>query len=830
MSDLAASVLGDTTDTSTGALGRTRAYRPWVPSPDTRRPMLVDVVATAVLALLVVHAFAPTYGGTVWWTIGGLGVVAGLVVAYAVVQLRLSPLPSVLAVLVGFVAFGGHAVDDTAIAGWLPGPGTPGALFDGITHGWARLLTTVPPVGTIDHLAAIVYLAGLVTSCGGLLLARRLSNAWLPVVPGLVVLLAAILVGTDQPASVIAQGAGVALVTLVWVSLRTARLRPRVHVVGSSAWGRRLTGVVFVALLLGAGLLIDTVQPVAGPSQRYVLRRHTEPPFDPSRYPSPLSNFRTWREAVKTNKKTPTNDPVLTVRGLPHGVPVRVASMDDYDGIVWRVGNDDSAGSADRSGSGKFVRVGSDLNADRNRLPGQLPPISGQKTTTVRARVTADSYGSVWVPTLSGVESLTFTGPRSETLASGIRFNRVGGTAAVPGQFVDGDVAAESAHVPVVSYVGPGKERDGLVGKAQKDTAIALSDAPDDPKSKLANVAAELTTGAVPDYAKAKKLESALAKTGYYSDGFGPDANANAKYPASHGLDQLTAMFSLVGPDGERLLVGNAERYAAAMAQLARLIGLPARVVTGFREGIAGQKASGLPHRQGDTVTFGPDSMDAWVEIAFEDVGWVAFFPTPSRSRTDIPKPEPEIESPRQAEVQARPPVSPPVNPALLQDQARQKKDKVADEHQGFAIPGWLWTILKTILYPLLVLAAIVAVIRGLKHLRRTRRRTRGSPVDRVAGAWAEMLDHLRDLGTTVPRSGTRLEVAGGIPDETWEPVRGFAAGIDAAMFGPDDPSDESAESIWTYVETQRTEMLDGLERKRRWLVQLSLASLKPWR
>jgi hypothetical protein len=283
-----------------------------------------------------------------------------------------------------------------------------------------------------------------------------------------------------------------------------------------------------------------------------------------------------------------------------------------------------------------------------------------------------------------------------------------------------------------------------------------------------------------------------------------------------------------INPDGgQPLYFGNAERYAAAMAAMARQLGLPARVVVGFRPKINGEKVA---VRSGGTVTFRAKDADAWVEIAFQGVGWVAFYPTPSRNRTTIPQPKQQTVSPKEAQVQAPPPVTLPPNPATLQDQNKNKNDKSHKASNPFHIPAWVWLILKIIFYPLIVVAAIVGAITGLKRWRRNRRRTRGSPVDRVSGAWAEMLDQLRDLGARVPRKGTRLEVASGVPAETWDQLDGFAAGIDAAMFGPEDPDDESVKSLWDYVDEERTKLLASLETKKRWLTQLNLASLKPWR
>ncbi|HET8930856.1 MAG TPA: hypothetical protein VFN21_09385, partial [Acidimicrobiales bacterium] len=229
-------------------------------------------------------------------------------------------------------------------------------------------------------------------------------------------------------------------------------------------------------------------------------------------------------------------------------------------------------------------------------------------------------------------------------------------------------------------------------------------------------------------------------------------------------------------------------------------------------------------------MTFTANQADAWVEIAFAGVGWVAFYPTPPRSQHQLPEQQPDRTSAKPADVQAQPPVSPPPNPANLQDTIKTNRHKAETPSTPFQMPAWVWLLLKIILYPLIMTAVIVGAITGYKSWRRKRRRTRGSPVDRITGAWVEMLDQLRDLGARVPRSGTRLEIVGGVADASWDQLGGFAAGVDAAMFGPDDPDDESVDSMWDWVEAERVGMLDGLGRKRRWRAKLNLASVWPWR
>jgi transglutaminase-like putative cysteine protease len=65
---------------------------------------------------------------------------------------------------------------------------------------------------------------------------------------------------------------------------------------------------------------------------------------------------------------------------------------------------------------------------------------------------------------------------------------------------------------------------------------------------------------------------------------------------------------------------GYCEQYATAMAVMLRAIGVPARVAVGFTQGV--------PDGNGDYVINSHDA-HAWVEVPFDNAGWVEFDPTP---------------------------------------------------------------------------------------------------------------------------------------------------------------------------------------------------------
>src|SRR5207253_3173647 len=67
---------------------------------------------------------------------------------------------------------------------------------------------------------------------------------------------------------------------------------------------------------------------------------------------------------------------------------------------------------------------------------------------------------------------------------------------------------------------------------------------------------------------------------------------------------------------------GTSEQFATTYALMARTLGLPSRVVVGFRPG---RLSGGVWQvRSGDVLV--------WPEVDFRGLGWVPFYPTPDQS------------------------------------------------------------------------------------------------------------------------------------------------------------------------------------------------------
>ena len=69
---------------------------------------------------------------------------------------------------------------------------------------------------------------------------------------------------------------------------------------------------------------------------------------------------------------------------------------------------------------------------------------------------------------------------------------------------------------------------------------------------------------------------------------------------------------------------GYCVHFSSAMAILARMAGIPARISLGY---LPGDRVVGADTRLSYTV--GTDDLHAWPELYFSGVGWVPFEPTP---------------------------------------------------------------------------------------------------------------------------------------------------------------------------------------------------------
>jgi hypothetical protein len=141
-----------------------------------------------------------------------------------------------------------------------------------------------------------------------------------------------------------------------------------------------------------------------------------------------------------------------------------------------------------------------------------------------------------------------------------------------------------------------------------------------------------------------------------------------------------------------------------------------------------------------------------------------------------------------------------------------------------FRLPEWVAILAWSILLPLLVFAAALGGLTGLRKRRRTRRRRAATTSTQIAGAWAELIDVARDYGHPVPGGRTRREQAAVLDRAAAVPL---ATRADAAIFAPGDPSTSQADDYWKSVEQFAGTLRSRLSRRERWRATLSVRSFR---
>ena len=528
----------------------------------------------------------------------------------------------------------------------------------------------------------------------------------------------------------------------------------------------------------GLTLAISPLLPGSAAADRSVLRDQVIPPLDLSAYPSPLVGYRKFTQDANQL----WDQELFKVSGLPANTPVRIATLDDYNGSVW--------GATNSGATGGFLRVGPVIApdaADATAVPG---PVSTVRITIAPAYAAASDINA-WLPTAGSVSGIGFSGTDASDAAASLRYNTSSSSGVVINRLTAGitvtlqtDLAAPTMPAAAQPF-GPPDLTDGY-------------------SAEFSARAATWAKGAAGIGPQLQAIASYLRTQGAYSDG-GP---GESQYLPGHSAFRLTGFLNGQQP------VGDDEQYAAAYALMASSLGMPARVVLGA-----------IP--EGDGTVRGKD-VHAWVEIHVVGGAWVripdsAFMPDTTK--------KPDQQPPQQLQDAAATPVPPP-------NAAHPPTSDLEPHATGFSTnpppsppPGnslaWLISLLidaAWILSPFLLAGVVLATASGLKARRRHRRRTGGTAAARYAAGWRELVDYARDLGVTVPdrvtrRTQSQALVAFDLADLAWT--------ADLVVYGPLEPSPDQAAAYWKRVDAARKAMGRASRRRRRVLAPLSLRSVR---
>jgi hypothetical protein len=573
---------------------------------------------------------------------------------------------------------------------------------DAAANGIPRLLTAMIPVESTPDTVVVPIVAAWLAGLAGAEIAVRGGRVLLGCLPPAALYAGALyVVGPNAPAAGAPTFAFAGLVAVVLAATAPAPPRgdlgvvvapsrpddrfvptttPRSAEVGRALRLRKLAGAT-AGLIVVAGLVA-----VAGP---WVGGRVAASPVDPRRYvqppqvdsldESPLNRISGWTLAPKQR--------LLDVRGNTQRL--RLAVLPDYDGVTWRVGA---------------------VYRNAGRVLPRQPVMTDVALTTVRERITIDGLTGRLLPALP-----VPTGVQGARVA----FDAGSGTLIRPEGLTAGLTYTVTSDVPAPDLnLLPTAEAPSGEAVARY---LAVGAGVPGPIQRLADQLAEGNGGA---FDRASAIEDFLSE--HYQKV--PDA------PSGHAYPNL--QFFLFGPRDQGGQRGTSEQFAASYALLARLTGLPSRVVVGFDVPASG------------TVT-AADAI-AWPEVLFTGLGWVPFDPMP---KSDDPRPVEEDFTPQ-------PPSPPPTTteaPPPSDEPSVSAPPIAATASPGSGPPVAL--VAGGMSGVLVLVGAGFALVLSRRALRR-RRLTRGDPGRRITGAWHEFTDALRLAGRPVPPHLTAHEAA----------------------------------------------------------------------
>ncbi|MET3367170.1 transglutaminase-like domain-containing protein [Arthrobacter sp. M2012083] len=745
---------------------------------DDGRPLwhfAVDCGALLVLLFLGVLGFTLSFGGDARFLIAGLGgVLLGLGIAVLNVHFRLGLLITTAVTFGAYMVFGSAlAVPDSTVFGFLPSLDSLRTLLLGIVFAWKDMLTVGVPVGTANGMLIVPFLSSLLTALAAGLLTWRLKSPYWPLLPVLVLFVTGIAFSTSAGFLNVERGVSLTIVSIVWATFRRDVLRRNsTKTVSANRPGsdaatarrgqlRRLgTAAAVIAVAVGVTAIASPL--VTASDDRKVLRNTIVPPFDPRDYITPLASFRSF---VKDEK----DSTLFTVKGLPKDARVRLAALDAFNGLNYTM---------DPNSSGNFSKVGDARSL--NTLADSGSPVEG---TNYTLDITVEDYQGYFVPGGRHTTGMSFAD--TSGAAAGLYFNAGTDTAVTTKGLAKGDNYT-------VQVSDPGTLEHGQL--TQYDFAkLTLPEAEEVPPI-VASQANQLSADAPTAIDRVRQIEAHFQKSGAFSNGL----VAEGQLPSlpGHSAARVRNMLSA------KQMLGDDEQYAVSMSLMLRHLGIPSRVVMGFYP-----DPKSPENGAGDIKITGKD-VHAWVEVAFDRVGWVAFDPTPPKDNVPIP-PDPENKSKPKPQVLQPPP--PPQEPAdLPPDSTPDALDADEKKNNPWLFWGPLLAAIGVALIPLGILALPLLLILLLKSRRRKARFRDGHPAQRVGGGWNEVLSLVTDMGASIDTKSTRRESATVIADAfptTGTTTTMLAHRADAAVFGAGQPSEEEVKEYWEIVDTSLTDI-----------------------
>lgn len=725
-----------------------------------KRLLLIELIAVAVLSAAAAVGFHRIFAGRAF-LIPLLGAAVAPVALSALAHLRGWRLTtSVLLSLGGFLIYVLYAALGPTMPNLVPTASTFRELGQGLTNGWADLLSISLPARADPQLlvvACAVVWAGAFLSAE---LAQRSRNLIAPTIPPLAAYAYTLLYAAGQPPSRVIVPITVAAATLFlilahanrWAALQPGGLRAgparddeNEAVTQVSADRRVLVGLP----VIGAALVVAAVAatlPTSSMRAAFDPRELRRQEVVSREVVSPLAGVQRQLQLDPPRKLfTMQIDRLSDALLVPR---VALATLDRFDGATW-------------TSTGRFTQVGS-------VLPQEEQPTTPVHTVTQTYDI--DALNGVWLPAASRPVAID---GGEQPLA--VQFDPSSGNLITDRPNLSRLVYGITSDVNTASEA----QLDGLTPGSGKDFTVTTDTEgmPDEIRA-LAREWSATATG-TSSYAKLQAVATTL------KDGYGYSDEVEQGHSYGRLLDFLTVS-----------RVGYSEQFAASFAVMARALGVPSRLVVGYLTTDDQPPASTAAADAEGVIT--SHMAHVWAEVYLNGAGWVSFDPTPPRIPTTPPAKTSEQTDANEG--------------GLFEEQAPPNEvspvDGPAEDTSG-GLPTRLLVVAAFVIL-LLALPLLLPAVKAL--VRRRRRRRAHTSAERILGSWAEVVDRLLEVGVPLERSLTAREVAGRsieyVSPAAQARLYEMVPLVTAALYAPSAPPDERAELMAAHADAFATEVV----------------------
>ena len=666
----------------------------------------------------------------------------------------------------GLLLFLRISVPQSLVAGFFPGPETPGALITEMSETFEIMTYAASPVfpssGLVAVLAAVLWVVGALFvwgASGGPVAAMSLPSL------GLYLQFAVI---DRLPGGRGWMGAAAATFALAMAAIANDRRssagrvrdsdgRPMPRRGGSLALA--MAGVVAIASVAVAGAATDVV------SETGTIQWRTGGGYGPGSGGIRFDRSVDLRQRLISRTNAELFRATLDDNAPPaNQIYWRLETLGRYDGESWlpviqplnRYAPSTAGGDSEHEYRGSTTTF--TQNIQIAALRGPLAPTAGiaqalQSDTESLSQFQVADDGSLVI------QSQLDEGMRYQLEAT-YPLERADFNALATGS--DGQLTplfADATSAGAVDVEPAQTERD-VTRPSDISSYVEL---PDDLPDTIGELAREQTQGARSDFERATLLQYFFRDSGSFAYTLDVDP----------GHSDLQLEDWLTDPESPNYRAGYCEQFAASMAVLGRSLGIPSRVVMGFTPGETIEQSNGIP-----AVIVRDNNAHAWVEMWMDGFGWVRFDPTP---RSDGANPQAITAGFDPTQYVAEPLDGPQTidQPGFDSEGNIFGLDETDLGGPGIgagtgAFPWWI------LLIPaLLLVGSMVPVYKGIRRRRRLHEIRNGD----ITAAWDEIVDQLSDLGEEIPEHQTPYEFAIAT-DRSLVPV---ATAYGAAIYGGHD-------------------------------------------